>query len=133
MHWSLRGAEPRTLIGRMEQTDTMHALSSTYACANCCPDSFVRGFVAPDSITGFPGDQTLCDAMEVDENCYGALMEPFSVSAIWSSDNTGVATIESSGLATAQNVGSAQLRAQLRTFVYVDTGPFGCESGRWRC
>jgi len=56
-------------------------------------------------------------------------MEPFSVSAIWSSDNTGVATIESSGLATAQNVGSARLRAQLRTFVYVDTGSFGCESG----
>jgi len=123
--WSLRGGNALTLIGRAEQSDTARGLASSYACVNCCPDSFLSGFIAPDSLTGFPGDQTLCDAVQQDANCYGAPMEPFSVEAFWASDNTAVATIDSSGLATAQAVGSAWLRTWWTAFTFVDAGPRG--------
>jgi hypothetical protein len=119
------GEEPRNLIGRAEQSDTSGGVSSSYACVNCCPDSFLRGLFAPGDITGFPGDQTLCDAVQQDANCYGAPMEPFSVKAFWASDNTAVATIDSSGLATAQAVGSAWLRTWWTAFTFVDAGPRG--------
>ena len=76
-----------------EQVDITHGLASTYACFNCCPDSFTRSYMVPDSLTGFPGDQSQCDAMQQDQNCYGTPMEPYRVGATWTSDNAGVATI----------------------------------------
>ena len=110
--------------GRIER-----GIAISYACFNCCPDSFTRGSMVPDSITGFPGDETLCDAFQQDENCYGTPMEPFRVDPYWTSDNPGVATIADSGLATAQSEGSARLRGRWPAFIYVDTGSYGCESG----
>jgi len=110
--WSAKGQEKLVLIGRAEQADTAHAMSSSYACQNCCPDSFLYGFVTPGEISGFPGDQTLCAAMQQNETCYGTPLEPFSVFADWWSSNSSVATIDGGGLATAVNVGSARLQGQ---------------------
>jgi hypothetical protein len=38
--WSVVGADRLGLIGRAEQADVVGGLSSSYACSNCCPDSF---------------------------------------------------------------------------------------------
>ena len=123
------GEEARGLIGRAEHNDTAHGMSSTYACANCCGDSFFDGFISPGEISGFPGTETLCDSMQQNENCYGTLLEPFRVSAIWSSSNTSVATI-SGGLETALNQGSATLSGRWHAIINFSEGAGRCESRR---
>ena len=107
----------------------MGGISSSYACQNCCPDSFLRGFTRHDSFTGFPGDESLCEAMQQNEDCYGTLLEPFHVSAIWSSSNTSVMSLNTGGWAQAQTPGTATISAFWRAFVYTDGGSSGCESG----
>ncbi|MGI9106676.1 MAG: hypothetical protein ACR2G4_10555 [Pyrinomonadaceae bacterium] len=94
VHWSEQGPETKTMIGRAEQADVAGGASSTYACFNCCPDSFLRDSMLPDSLTGFPGDQSQCDAMQQDQNCYGTPMEPYRVGATWTSDNVGMVMID---------------------------------------
>lgn len=117
------------LIGRAEQADITRGLSSSYACVNCCPNSFAEGWVTPTPITGFVGDATDCDAMQQDENCYGTLLTPYSRSAAWTSNNLSVATIDGGGWASAVGVGSAYLRASWNTYVYSGAGGY-CDSTR---
>lgn len=84
VQWWMRGAENLTLIGRAEQFDIMHGMASSYACVNCCPDSFSDGFVTPDHVTGFPGDETQFFAEEFTRNCYGQAFMPYTVNAMFS-------------------------------------------------
>jgi hypothetical protein len=114
--WSVVGADHLVLIGRAEQADVIGGLSSSYACVDCCPASFYDGWCDPGSATGYPGETTQFIAVEQDQNCYGNLFEPFDVSASWSSQNTSVATVDSGGLATAQDEGSTLIRATWSTF-----------------
>ncbi|HEX8458963.1 MAG TPA: hypothetical protein VF656_16840, partial [Pyrinomonadaceae bacterium] len=93
VHWSLQGGENLTLIGRAEQVDTVRGLATSYACQNCCPDSFLYGFTAHDTFTGLPGDEFLCEAMQQNQDCYGTVLEPFHVSANWTTSNTTVLSI----------------------------------------
>jgi hypothetical protein len=129
VHWSLQGGGNLTLIGRAEQVDAVGGISSSYACQNCCPDSFLRGFTRHDSFTGFPGDESLCEAMQQNEDCYGTLLEPFHVSAIWSSSDTSVMSLNPGGWAQAEAPGTATVSAFWRAFIYTDGGSSGCESG----
>jgi hypothetical protein len=114
--WSVVGADYLVLIGRAEQADVIGGLSSSYACVDCCPASFYDGWCDPGSATGYPGETTQFTAVEQDQNCYGNSFEPFEVSASWSSQNTSVATVDSGGLATAQDEGSTLIRATWSTF-----------------
>jgi hypothetical protein len=52
------------LIGRAEQIDVVHGLSSSYACASCCPYYFSDAWCDPGNVTGLPGDTTQFRAWE---------------------------------------------------------------------
>jgi hypothetical protein len=118
--------EELALIGRSEQVDTARAMSSNYACQNCCINDFVYGYVEPPSATGDVGGQQQFTAYAAKENCYTTAL-PARTSATWSSSNTSVVTIDSSGLATARGGGTATIQARISAqFSYVepcDPGP----------
>ena len=118
------GADDLVLIGRAEQADLRHGLSSSYACANCCPAGFYDGWCDPGSVAGLPGDTTQFRAWQQNEDCYGTLLEPFLRAAGWSSLDTAIATVTTGGLATARNPGSTQIRANYGTqYVWELLGP----------
>jgi hypothetical protein len=67
--------------------------------------------------------------VQQNEDCYGTLLEPFHVSAIWSSSNTSVMSLNTGGWAQAETPGTATISAFWRAFIYTDGGSSGCESG----
>ncbi len=109
--WSVRGKENLTLIGRAEQADFSEAVSSTYGCQNCCPDSFYDGFIDPQGMEGGVGDTLQFTAEQQDQNCYGTILITYVVFADWDSSNENVATIDGDGLAIAEGPGEATMQA----------------------
>ena len=112
IHWSMAGGENLVVIGRAEQADLVKGMSSSYACVNCCADSCAQTWIDPNSVVGFPGDTSQFAPMQQNEDCFGNSLTPFNVfGASWSSSNTAVATVDSSGFATAQGVGNTNIGA----------------------
>ncbi len=112
-YWSIHGSGDRAIIGRIEQADLVGGLSSTAACGRCCPDSFYGSYLDPGSVSGFPGSTTSFTAMEEDRDCFGGYRTPYPTSypVFFSSSDTLVATINSSGLATGVDVGTTIISA----------------------
>jgi hypothetical protein len=82
--WSIHGTEMKSIIGRAEQADFINGFSSSYACFNCCPDSFGNGWIS-GSVFSFPvGGSGLFNAFESYQNCYGGTTGTWRVSnAAW--------------------------------------------------
>ncbi|HEX8459088.1 MAG TPA: Ig-like domain-containing protein, partial [Pyrinomonadaceae bacterium] len=59
----------------------------------------------------------------------GTVLEPFHVSANWTTSNTTVLSIDTNRIAHAQAEGTATISAFWRAFIYTDGGASGCESG----
>jgi hypothetical protein len=117
--WSVVGADRLGLIGRAEQADVVGGLSSSYACVNCCPDSFNGGWCDPPSVSGYPTETTQFTAFQQNRDCFGNLLAPFSIYATWTSLNPSVATVDSgSGFTTAQAAGSTTIRASWNPLVW---------------
>ena len=110
VHWSVRGERTKAFIGRAEQADIASAASSTYACYNCCPDSFFTGWVAPGSLSGFAGDTTQFIAFEQDMTCYGSPTDTYQAFANFTSLDPAACTSTGTGLATAQGPGQTTIR-----------------------
>ncbi len=114
LHWSMRGTENLVLIGRAEQVDTAHGLATSYACQNCCPDSFIGALASDCGIPTFPTDTSQLIGREQDQDCYGGVYE-YAVNGFffidWLSFNPGIATVDGNGLAEGQSAGTASLRA----------------------
>jgi hypothetical protein len=128
--WSIDGPHDLALIGRAEQIDVVHGLSSSYACASCCPYYFSDAWCDPGNVTGLPGDTTQFQAWEQREDCYGNLFAPILRTATWSSTDSAVATVDSSGLATAQSLGSTHIQASWTTYTYAERPDgLGCTYG----
>lgn len=134
--WSLRLKEDSdrgdpfeqiALIGRSEQVDAAKAISSNYACENCCVGNFVGGRISPNSVSaevGGPGSNGQYRAYETEENCYTTPYE-HTVNASWRSSNTSVATVDGSGNVTGQGPGSTTITASWGvnyTYVYPCSG-----------
>jgi hypothetical protein len=106
-HWSIRGTGDHSLIGRIEQVNTIKGLSMTAACGSCCPDSFSYLFMDPSGVVGFPGGTTQFTAYEQDVDCFGNFLPAFPTSGgLWTSQNQSVATVNQSGFATAVSTGT---------------------------
>jgi hypothetical protein len=118
VQWSIEGPENLTLIGRAEQGDSLNGMSSSYACVNCCPASCINTWIDPPSVTGFSGDTQQFTGFQQNEDCFGNLLSPFSHSATWSSTNSSVATVNSTGVATAQNPGSTNIQGTWTAFLW---------------
>lgn len=111
VHWSVRGAEIRALIGRAEQANLTTGVSMTSACGVCCPDSFQYAWLTPGSASGIVGSTTQFLAFRQDRDCYQFIREyQWAYPLGWSCDNTSVATVNTSGFATAVGVGDTWIR-----------------------
>ena len=77
VHWSVKGKETKSLIGRVEQVDLGKGLSMTAACGVCCPDSYYSSWLTPGSVTGYIGDTTQFTPYEQDKDCTGYYLVPF--------------------------------------------------------
>ncbi len=116
--WSSRGIEAnKTLTGYSEQVSISQGISSTYNCANCCPDSYYDSWVTPGNITGYIGDTTQFTFMLRNVNCYGTVQSPFAMTSgvDWNSSDPSVATCDTSGMATGVGLGQTGINASYYT------------------
>ena len=109
LEWSMTGGEDRVLIGRSEQVDLVHSISSNYACINCCGNSFYDGWLTPDEVSLFEGDQRLLIALQQDANCYGQPFSPYPVGSSFSSFASSICQ-SSGGLTTGVGVGETSIQ-----------------------
>jgi len=120
VRWTIiqsEGTDLLALIGRSEQVDEVKAVSSTYACQNCCGDSPQSVFITPSQVNMQVGQSIMMSAFEQRVDCYGfAYLVP--VSASWSSNNNSVATV-SGGQVTSQEAGQATITASWNAFTSV--------------
>jgi hypothetical protein len=113
--WSVHGPDGLAMIGRSEQVDEVRGVSSSYACQYCCPNSFDHAGLSPETVWAVGVGATKgFVAYETDKNCYGNPMmsHPVVSGVTWTSANTSVATIDSSGVATGVAVGSSGIYAR---------------------
>lgn len=103
--------EPLVLLGRAEQADTVKGMSSSYACQSCCADSYYDSFLLPGGVDAEVDAAADFDAYETDVDCYGNLYTYYRLTSSWSSSNTGVATVDGSGVARAVGAGQADITA----------------------
>ncbi len=113
--WSVRGGNNKVLIGRAQTVDFAGGMASTYECQCLCGSSFSYAYMSPGSVSGYVGDTQQFASYEVDTTCYGGQTAPYQVWGTFSSNNTNVATINSSGLGTAQGEGSTYLNSTFDT------------------
>jgi len=116
IQWSIKGPKNLVMVGRSEQVDTARALSMSYACQNCCPDSFSGGWVDPGGGSGFPGDTMQFNAFELTTNCYGSSSPPYGVYPSWDSTNWYACSCNGSGLSTAQAPGTSVIQARWTSY-----------------
>ena len=122
VRWTIiqsEGTDLLALIGRSEQVDEVKAVSSTYACQNCCGDLPQSVFISPSQVDMQVGQSIAMSAFEQRVDCYGF---PYlvQVSASWSSNNSSVATV-SGGQVTPQRAGQATIMASWNSFNSVPT------------
>lgn len=116
VHWSVHSGQNHVIIGRAEQVDLVNGMSMTAACGDCCPDSFYDCWVDPGSVTGYAGDTTQFSPKQRDVTCYGTpdqiIWPSYNANNVeWSSFDTSVATVDSSGFAMAQSAGGTYIQA----------------------
>src|SRR5207253_2226420 len=125
--WSVSNSMNLSLIGRAEQVDLVRGMSMTSHCPLCCPNSCNSITITPGSVPGLVGESGQFTATEQDLNCNGTALTPFTITdGTWSSTDTAVATVDSTGVATA--VGDGSTNIQLTRYVdnwYIDYT--GCE------
>lgn len=119
VHWSVRSADRLPMIGRAEQVNIEQGLSSSYACQNCCQDSFAFGYLSPDLIATLPGSINQFLAQEIYETCYGGYSSPnFVYGANWWSNNEAVMAVDWAGLGTAVGLGGTEVNSSWEAYEY---------------
>ena len=117
VHWSIRGPQKLGIIGRAEDLDATRGLSSSYACVNCCPDSYAGSWLSPSRNTDTVGGHSDIVAWQQDQSCYGSGLASYVIgSPSWSSANTGIATIDGSGVTTGIRGGTTTLTGRWTAF-----------------
>lgn len=129
VRWTLlqsKGTDPLALIGRAEQVDEVKALSSTYACQNCCGDFFEGTFISPSSVQIQVGGTATLHAFEQHGDCYGYSYPVEQITAAWYSSSPSVASV-SIGQVTSIGAGQTTITATWNSYTSVPTqcGPGG--------
>lgn len=120
--WGLMQDEegsPRVLIGRAEQVSIEKAISSTYACQNCCTSTYHDAFLQPGGAESPVNGQIQYEAYQTNLDCYGLPYTFRRTNVSWSSNNQSIATINGSGLATAKSGGNATITGSWNTINYL--------------
>lgn len=122
VRWTLiqsKGTDPLALIGRAEQVDEVKAISSTYACQNCCGDFFQETYISPSSVQIQVGESATLHAFELHADCYGFIY-PIEQTASWNSSNPSVASV-SSGQVTSIGAGQTTITATWNSYTSMPT------------
>lgn len=112
--WSGRGKQNLVLIGRVEQVEAGGGMSFTTACGTCCFPEYVSAVLTFGSSEGTVGDTTQFYAFEQESDCYHVnypSLTPASGAVSWTSSDTTIATVSSSGLVMAVGPGTATITA----------------------
>ena len=117
--WSVQGPDGLALIGRSEQVDLAGGISSSYACQNCCGDSFYGARLAPFNLfLVFPQLQHVL-AYQQNINCYGTLLAEYDPVPFWGNNNTSICNTDHTGGTSSINPGSTNVFAQWDTYYWV--------------
>lgn len=104
--------EQLVMVGRAEHFDLSGAASSSYACVSCCPDSTIGSFLDPIfNVEVDAGTVVDFDAHEIKEDCYGDQYTSERLFASWSTSDSSVATVDSSGTVTTHDAGEIDVEA----------------------
>lgn len=117
--YTSEGTDPLALIGRAEQKDEVKAISSTYACQNCCGDFFEGSYISPSSVELQVGGTATLHAFELHGDCYGYTY-PMEQTGSWSSSNPSVASV-SGGQVTCIGAGQTTITATWTSYTSVPT------------
>jgi hypothetical protein len=110
VQWSMTGGEDRVLIGRSEQADLVHGISTNYACINCCGNSFYSGWISPEEASLFEGNVTSYMAIQQDANCYGQPFSPYQASSFFNSIAPSICSFSLGGTATGVGPGDTTIQ-----------------------
>ena len=130
VRWTLienKGTDPLALIGRAEQVDEVKAISSTYACQNCCGDFFQESYISPSSVEIQVGGTATLHAFELHSDCYGYTY-PVEQTGSWSSSNPSVASV-SGGQVTSIGAGQTTITATWNSYTSVPSQCSGFNPG----
>jgi hypothetical protein len=111
-------------------SNTLHGVSSTYACYNCCPDSiYSDGNPTPYFVGIDVGAQQSYGFEASTNSCYGYQSPQFLASGYnWTSSDALTAEIDyNSGLATAMDGGTAYLTGYFDNVTWTG-GTLACNS-----
>lgn len=121
--WSVIGADNRTMSGRSEQVNETLGIASTYACYNCCPNSFSDAWIEAFEYSGGVGGTENFVAMQSESNCFGTPVSTYPVTwASLSSTNPTVADFVGGSLVEAFAPGSATIEGSWETGYYTMEG-----------
>lgn len=122
VRWTIiqsEGTHLLALIGRAEHADEARAISSTYACQNCCGDFVQDSFISPSGVEMQVGQSVNLRAFELRSDCYG-FAYPVEQSASWNSSNSSVVSV-SDGQVTPMSGGQSTINASWNSFSSVPT------------
>ena len=122
IHWSARSADHLPLIGRVEQFDEARGLSSSYACQNCCGDTFGGGWMLPSPEAFFLGDSFQFAAQEQYTSCYNQVFINNVYGGVWTSGNWGAMSVDGNGFATAVGWGATFIRVSWPYYSFSASG-----------
>ena len=131
--WSLimdEGTDPLALIGRAEQADTVRGMSSSYACQSCCNNGYWDSFLSAVEVDTDVDTSFDFDSYQTDIDCYGNLDTFLRNTSSWSSSDSSVVSVNSSGVASAVGAGVVDITASWTAFRSDET-LFPCGPGTY--
>ncbi|MCA1568136.1 MAG: hypothetical protein LC803_21325 [Acidobacteria bacterium] len=105
------GTPPLALIGRAEQADTVKGMSSSYACQSCCNNGYWDSFLSADAVDADVDMAFDFDSYQIDIDCYGNLNTFLRDTSSWSSSDSSIVSVDSSGVASMVGAGVADITA----------------------
>jgi hypothetical protein len=118
---------PSSMIGRAEQTNVKDGIARSFSCNSGCCDYYYWGSVvlSPSSLTGSVDGSGSFEGLEDYWSCGDYHYTAYAANAnSWTSDNTTVATVDSSGTVSYDSGGTATIDGSFHYNAYywdVDT------------
>ena len=118
-YWSIIQAESGPtqwyMIGRAEQMDEEKAMSSSYACQNCCNIQVADYGINPTFVELFAGQQISFTAWQNNYDCNGNIYPSDPITISWSSNDNNIAKMNGN-IATAKTGGTVTIKAQWNAY-----------------
>jgi hypothetical protein len=111
-----------SLIGRAEIRNVAEGVASSFSCGDTCPcpPASSNSYLTPGSSVGPMGGTAQFSSMEQRQDCRGTIFGPYNRTSdsTWSSSDTNVFSVSSSGVVSCLQPGSGTVTAQFQATVY---------------